>query len=40
VAIMATSDQQVQAWCEEAGVAVVANVSESSISSKLLRGRS
>jgi len=40
VAIMATSDQHVQAWCEEAGVAVATDVSESSISSKLLRGRS
>ncbi len=40
VAFMATSDQQVQAWCEEAGVAVVTDVSGSSISSELLRGRS
>ena len=40
VAIMATSDQQVQAWCKEAGVAVVTDVSGSSISSELLRGRS
>ena len=40
VAIMATSDQQVQAWCEGAGVAVVTDVSGSSISSELLRGRS
>jgi hypothetical protein len=40
VAIMATADQQVQAWCEEAGVAVVTDVSWSSISSELPRGRS
>ena len=40
VAFMATSDQQVQAWSEEAGVAVVTDASGSSISSELLRGRS
>ena len=40
VAIMATFDKQVQAWCEEAGVAVVTDVSWSSISSELPRGRS
>ena len=38
VAIMATSDQQVQVWCEEAGVAVVTDVSGPSISGALLGG--
>jgi hypothetical protein len=40
VAIMATSDQQVQAWCQESGVAIVTDMSGSSISSELLKGRS
>ncbi len=40
VAMMATSDQQVQAWCQESGVAVVTSFSGTSIYSALLRGRS
>jgi len=40
VAMMATSDQQVQAWCQESGVAVVTDMSLPSISSALLKGRS
>ena len=40
VAMMATPDQQVQAWCQELGVAVVTDMLGSSISSELLRGRS
>ena len=40
VAMMAAPDQQVQAWCQESGVAVVTDMSGSSISSELLRGRS
>ena len=39
VAIMATSDQQVQAWCKESGVAVVTDISGSSISGALFGGR-
>ena len=39
VAIMATSDQQVQAWCQESGVAIVTGMSRSSISGALLGGR-
>ena len=39
VAIMATSDQQVEAWCEESGVAIVTDISGSSISGALLGGR-
>jgi hypothetical protein len=39
VAMMATSDQQVQAWCEESGVAIVTDMSGSSISGALLGGR-
>ena len=38
VAIMATSDQQVQAWCQKSGVAIVTNMSLSSISGALLGG--
>jgi len=40
VAMMAAPDQQVQAWCQESGVAVVTDMSGYSISSELLRGRS
>ena len=40
VAMMATSEQQVQAWCQESGVAVVTSFSGTSIYSALLRGRS
>jgi hypothetical protein len=39
VAMMATSDQQVQAWCEESGVAIVTGMSRPSISAALLGGR-
>jgi hypothetical protein len=39
VAIMATSDQQVQGWCKESGVAVVTDISGSSISGALFGGR-
>jgi hypothetical protein len=39
-AMMATSDQQVEAWCKGSGVAIVTRISGSSISSELLRGRS
>ena len=39
VAIMATSDQQVQTWCEESGVAIVTGMSRSSVSGALLGGR-
>jgi len=39
VAMMATSDQQVQAWCQESGVAIVTSNSGSSISGALLGGR-
>jgi hypothetical protein len=38
-AIMAISDQQVQAWCQESGVAVVTSMSRPSISAALLGGR-
>ena len=39
VAMIATSDQQVEAWCEESGVAVVTSMSRPSISAALLGGR-
>ena len=39
VAIMATSYQQVQAWCQDSGVAIVTDMSGSSISGALLGGR-
>ena len=38
VAVMATSDQQVQAWCQESGVAIVTDMSGPSISGALLGG--
>lgn len=38
VAMMATSDQQVQTWCEGSGVVVVTDMSGSSISGALLGG--
>ena len=38
VAMMATSDQQVQAWCQESGVAIVTDMSGRSISGALLGG--
>ena len=40
LAMIATSDQQVEAWCEESGVAVVTSMSRPSISAALLGGRS
>ena len=39
VAIMTTPDPQVEAWCRELGVPVVAEISGSAISSALLKGR-
>ena len=39
VAIMATSDRQVEAWCEESGVSVVRDMSVSSVSEALLGDR-
>ena len=39
VAIMTSSDQQVQAWCQESGVAIVTGMSGRSISGALLGGR-
>ena len=39
VAMMATSDQQVEAWCQESGVTVVTTMSRPSISAALLGGR-
>ena len=38
LAIMASSDQQVQAWCQESGVAIVTDMSGRSISGALLGG--
>ena len=38
-AMMATSDQQVEAWCKESGVAIVTGMSGASISGALLGGR-
>jgi len=38
VGIMATTDQQVEAWCEESGVSVARDMSVSSISGAMLGG--